>query len=253
MKSAAAGTSEASWRRRAAFVMLQGNNFRRRTQALPGQSTAAWSRQEVPAYGVRGDVIPSTFDEPAACREQFTEMMTERAKHLLGHKRDVVVPPDSITAWDAPATTVRRRRRQRHAPAEALIRRHAPARQTPRNAGRFSCWTHVCPEAGFKAAACPSSVGSTPTSGLLLAKPARWRTADGSTGRAGGRLQGHGGSAGCRPRPRPSRPLDRAGPGSALIPQVVFRLARQSAASAAVHRRKGPDVIDFADPSPGPG
>ena len=44
-----------------------------------------------------GEVISSTFDEPAARHVQVAEMVIERAKRLVEHKRDVVILLDSIT------------------------------------------------------------------------------------------------------------------------------------------------------------
>jgi len=46
---------------------------------------------------VRGEVISSTFDEPAARHVQVAEMVIERAKRLVEHKKDVVIMLDSIT------------------------------------------------------------------------------------------------------------------------------------------------------------
>ncbi|MFT5396541.1 MAG: transcription termination factor Rho [Gammaproteobacteria bacterium] len=46
---------------------------------------------------VRGEVISSTFDEPASRHVQVAEMVIERAKRLVEHKRDVVILLDSIT------------------------------------------------------------------------------------------------------------------------------------------------------------
>ncbi len=46
---------------------------------------------------VKGEVISSTFDEPAARHVQVTEMVLEKAKRLVEHKRDVVILLDSIT------------------------------------------------------------------------------------------------------------------------------------------------------------
>ena len=47
--------------------------------------------------GVRAEVISSTFDEPAARHVQVADMVIERAKRLVEHKRDVVILLDSIT------------------------------------------------------------------------------------------------------------------------------------------------------------
>jgi transcription termination factor Rho len=49
------------------------------------------------ARSVRGEVISSTFDEPAARHVQVAEMVIEKAKRLVEHKRDVVILLDSIT------------------------------------------------------------------------------------------------------------------------------------------------------------
>ena len=46
---------------------------------------------------VRGEVVSSTFDEPAARHVQVAEMVIEKAKRLAEHKRDVVILLDSIT------------------------------------------------------------------------------------------------------------------------------------------------------------
>ncbi|NLH48605.1 MAG: transcription termination factor Rho [Myxococcales bacterium] len=46
---------------------------------------------------VRGEVISSTFDEPATRHVQVAEMVLEKAKRLVEHKRDVVILLDSIT------------------------------------------------------------------------------------------------------------------------------------------------------------
>ena len=46
---------------------------------------------------VRGEVISSTFDEPASRHVQVAEMVIDKAKRLVEHKRDVVILLDSIT------------------------------------------------------------------------------------------------------------------------------------------------------------
>jgi transcription termination factor Rho len=46
---------------------------------------------------VRGEVISSTFDEPATRHVQVSEMVLEKAKRLVEHQRDVVILLDSIT------------------------------------------------------------------------------------------------------------------------------------------------------------
>jgi len=46
---------------------------------------------------VRGEVVSSTFDEPAARHVQVAEMVIEKAKRLVEHKRDVVILLDSVT------------------------------------------------------------------------------------------------------------------------------------------------------------
>jgi transcription termination factor Rho len=49
------------------------------------------------ARSVRGEVISSTFDEPAQRHVQIAEMVIEKSKRLVEHKRDVVILLDSIT------------------------------------------------------------------------------------------------------------------------------------------------------------
>ena len=49
------------------------------------------------ARTVKGEVIASTFDEPATRHVQVTEMVLEKAKRLVEHKRDVIILLDSIT------------------------------------------------------------------------------------------------------------------------------------------------------------
>jgi transcription termination factor Rho len=46
---------------------------------------------------VKGEVVSSTFDEPAQRHVQVAEMVIEKAKRLVEHKRDVVILLDSIT------------------------------------------------------------------------------------------------------------------------------------------------------------
>jgi transcription termination factor Rho len=46
---------------------------------------------------VNGEVISSTFDEPASRHVQVSEMVIEKAKRLVEHKHDVVILLDSIT------------------------------------------------------------------------------------------------------------------------------------------------------------
>ncbi|MFT5400723.1 MAG: transcription termination factor Rho [Gammaproteobacteria bacterium] len=46
---------------------------------------------------VKGEVVASTFDEPASRHVQVAEMVIEKAKRLVEHKRDVVILLDSIT------------------------------------------------------------------------------------------------------------------------------------------------------------
>jgi len=53
--------------------------------------------QVIASRSVKGEVISSTFDEPAARHVQVAEMVIEKAKRLVEHKRDVVILLDSIT------------------------------------------------------------------------------------------------------------------------------------------------------------
>jgi flagellar biosynthesis/type III secretory pathway ATPase len=87
---------------------------------------------------VRGEVISSTFDEPAQRHVQVAEMVIEKAKRLVEHKKDVVILLDSITRLARAYNTVappsgkgplRRSRLERAAEAEALLRRRAQHRR----------------------------------------------------------------------------------------------------------------------------
>ena len=49
------------------------------------------------ARSVQGEVVSSTFDEPATRHVQIAEMVIEKAKRLVEHKKDVVILLDSIT------------------------------------------------------------------------------------------------------------------------------------------------------------
>ena len=51
-------------------------------------------------------MISSTFDEPAQRHVQVAEMVIEKAKRLVEHKKDVVILLDSITVWRAPTTPI---------------------------------------------------------------------------------------------------------------------------------------------------
>src|SRR6478752_4845475 len=55
---------------------------------------------------VKGEVISSTFDEPAARHVQVAERVIEKAKRLVEHKRDVVILLDSITRLGRAYNTV---------------------------------------------------------------------------------------------------------------------------------------------------
>ncbi len=58
------------------------------------------------ARSVRGEVVSSTFDEPASRHVQVAEMVIEKAKRLVEHKRDVVILLDSITRLGRAYNTV---------------------------------------------------------------------------------------------------------------------------------------------------
>ena len=86
---------------------------------------------------VKGEVISSTFDEPPSRHVQVSEMVIEKAKRLVEHKRDVII----LLEFDHPPrprlqhrrAVVRqgadgRRQLQRPAAAEALLRRRAQHR-----------------------------------------------------------------------------------------------------------------------------
>ena len=55
---------------------------------------------------VRGEVVASTFDEPATRHVQVAEMVIEKAKRLVEHKKDVVILLDSITRLGRAYNTV---------------------------------------------------------------------------------------------------------------------------------------------------
>lgn len=55
---------------------------------------------------VKGEVISSTFDEPASRHVQVAEMVIEKAKRLVEHKKDVVILLDSITRLGRAYNTV---------------------------------------------------------------------------------------------------------------------------------------------------
>ena len=77
---------------------------------------------------VKGEVVSSTFDEPASRHVQVAEMVIEKAKRLVEHSRDVVILLIRSRASAAPTTpwcrhrqgAHRRRRCQRPAAAEAV-------------------------------------------------------------------------------------------------------------------------------------
>ncbi len=58
------------------------------------------------ARSVNGEVVSSTFDEPAVRHVQVAEMVIEKAKRLVEHKRDVVILLDSITRLGRAYNTV---------------------------------------------------------------------------------------------------------------------------------------------------
>ncbi len=86
---------------------------------------------------VKGEVISSTFDEPPSRHVQVSEMVIEKAKRLVEHKRDVVILLDSITRLGRAYNTVVPSSGkvltggvdfERLAAAEALLRRRAQHR-----------------------------------------------------------------------------------------------------------------------------
>jgi transcription termination factor Rho len=86
---------------------------------------------------VRAEVVSSTFDEPATRHVQVAEMVIERAKRLVEHKRDVVILLDSITRLARAYNTVVPASgkvltggvdAERAAASEAFLRRRAQGR-----------------------------------------------------------------------------------------------------------------------------
>ena len=55
---------------------------------------------------VKGEVVSSTFDEPASRHVSVAEMVIEKAKRLVEHKKDVVILLDSITRLGRAYNTV---------------------------------------------------------------------------------------------------------------------------------------------------
>ncbi len=87
---------------------------------------------------VKGEVVASTFDEPASRHVQVAEMVIEKAKRLVEHKKDVVILLDSLTRLARAYNTVVPAsgkvltggvRRQRPAKAQALLRCRAQHRR----------------------------------------------------------------------------------------------------------------------------
>ena len=73
---------------------------------------------------VKGEVVSSTFDEPAQRHVQVAEMVIEKAKRLVEHKHDVVILCDSITRL------ARRRGCQCPATTQTFLRRGAQYRRS---------------------------------------------------------------------------------------------------------------------------
>ena len=53
---------------------------------------------------VKGEVISSTFDEPAQRHVAVAEMVIEKAKRLTEHKKDVVILLDQLPDWEGLTT-----------------------------------------------------------------------------------------------------------------------------------------------------
>ena len=78
---------------------------------------------------VKGEVVSSTFDEPATRHVQVSDMVIEKARRLVEYGRDVVILLDSITRLARAHDPLRRCRRERAAAAEAVLRRGAQHRE----------------------------------------------------------------------------------------------------------------------------
>jgi transcription termination factor Rho len=75
---------------------------------------------------VRGEVVSSTFDEPATRHVQVADMVIEKARRMVEHKHDVVILLDSITRLARAYNMVvpssgKRCRRQRSGKAQTLF------------------------------------------------------------------------------------------------------------------------------------
>jgi transcription termination factor Rho len=77
-------------------------------EVLPDRAADRRAPEEVTDMqrSVKGEVISSTFDEPATRHVQVAEMVIEKAKRLVEHKRDVVILLDSITRLGRAYNTV---------------------------------------------------------------------------------------------------------------------------------------------------
>ena len=82
-------------------LWIWGALLRRDLLAIPKEIFRFMSRNENRRVRwwrtVRGEVVASTFDEPPARHVQVAEMVIEKAKRLVEHKKDVVILLDSIT------------------------------------------------------------------------------------------------------------------------------------------------------------
>src|SRR5512139_3040279 len=87
--------SETRWRRRSVAKAILKNHKDIKLIVLlideRPEEVTDWQRQ------VKAEIISSTFDEPPQRHVQVAEMVSERAKRLVEHKKDVVILLDSIT------------------------------------------------------------------------------------------------------------------------------------------------------------
>jgi transcription termination factor Rho len=83
---------------------------------------------------VKGEVVSSTFDEPPQRHIQVADMVIEKAKRLVEHKRDVVILLDSLTASRARTTRSSRPRARSSRAVSTPTRCSGPAGSSPRPA-----------------------------------------------------------------------------------------------------------------------
>ena len=120
---------------------------------------------------VRGEVVSSTFDEPASRHVQVADMVIEKAKRLVEHKRDVVILLDSITRLGRAFNTVVPSSSTSSEPVFSALRRVRSSPLMPTSSGRTCCPKCAPPPAPAPTGRAPGSVAESPHSGWHRAQP----------------------------------------------------------------------------------